>query len=46
MASKTKRKKRFKAKTQKGDLNHTKKEKKGQVENLERRLDQGKGFLD
>ena len=37
-------KKRFKAKTRKGVLNHIKK--KGQVENLKRRLDQGKRFLD
>ena len=43
MASRTKkekRRKKFKAKTRKGNLNHTKK-KKGQVENLKRRLDQG-----
>ena len=42
-------KKGFKEKTRKGDLNHKKKEKeteKGQVENLKRRLDQEKRFLD
>ena len=40
---KQKKKKRFKAKTQKGGLNH---KKKGQVENLKRQLDQEKRFLD
>ena len=45
MASK---KKRFKTKIRKNGLNHTKKKKKekGQVENLKRRLDQEKRFLD
>ena len=47
MASKTKRKKGFKAKTRKGGLNQKKEKKeKGQVENLKRWFDQEKRFLD